>query len=399
MRALDTVRFAAVALRGHRLRTLLSILGLAVGIAAVVTLTALGEGARRYVVREFSALGSNMLIVLPGKVETNGMMPFGGVVHDLTLEDVSAIKARLPRVRRAAPISMGTETIRFGGRGRSAPVLGTSSDFLEIRQLGMAAGRFLPAGDLDQGGTEVVLGVKVARELFGSDSPLGEVVRIGEWRFRVVGVIAPKGRSIGFDMDDLVLVPVRTGMTMLNRRGLFRIIIEVRSHHEMAEARRELLTLLAERHRTEDVTVISQDAVLSSFSAILRALTLALGGIASISLAVAGIGIMNVMLVSVTERRTEVGLLKALGAERREILGVFLAEAVLLSSVGGLVGLGVGVLAVRLFVGWFPTFPAVPPTWAVASTSALSIVVGVAFGIWPARRATALDPVAALSRR
>ncbi len=206
----------------------------------------------------------------------------------------------------------------------------------------MASGRFLSPGDVDQGGTEVVLGVRVARELFGSESPLGRVVRIGDWRFRVVGVLTPKGRSTGFDMDDLVLVPVQTAMTMLNRHGLFRILVEVRSHSDMPETRRELLALLTERHRSEDVTVISQDAMLSSFSSILRALTMALGGIASVSLAVAGIGVMNVMLVSVTERRAEIGLLKALGAGQAEILGVFLTEAVLLSMAGGLVGLAVG---------------------------------------------------------
>ncbi len=399
MRATDTLRFAAGALAGHRLRTLLSVAGLAVGIAAVVTLTALGEGARRYVMREFSALGTNLLIVLPGKVETTGGMPFGGVVHDLTLDDLSAIRTRLARVRRAAPVSMGTETVRFGGRGRSAPVLGTTSEFVEARRLGVVAGRFLSAGDLDQGGSEVVLGVKVARALFGSESALGQVVRIGEWRFRVVGILAPKGRSLGFDMDDLVLVPVRTGMTMLNRSSLFRILVEVRTYQEMAAARAELLQLMRERHRGDDVTVITQDAVLSSFSGILRALTMALGGIASVSLAVAGIGIMNVMLVSVTERRAEIGLLKALGTEQSQILGVFLTEAVLLSSAGALLGLATGLIAVRVFVSVFPGFPAAPPAWAIAAALSLSLFVGVAFGIWPARRAMRLDPVAALARR
>ncbi len=399
MRPTDAVRYASAALWGHRLRTLLSIAGLAVGIAAVVTLTALGEGARRYVIREFSALGSNLLIVLPGRVETTGAMPFGGVVHDLTLEDLEAIATRLPRVRRAAPISMGTETVRFGGRGRAAPVLGTTADFLAIRQMGMGAGRFLARGDADQGGNEVVLGTKVASELFRGESPLGRVVRIGDWRFRVVGVLASKGRSIGFDMDDLVLVPVETGMTMLNRHGLFRILVEVRSQREMAEARHDLLALLAERHRAEDVTVISQDAVLTSFGSILRALTLALAGIASVSLAVAGIGVMNVMLVSVAERRTEIGLLKALGADQAEIQRVFLTEAVLLSTAGGLVGLAVGALAVSAFVAYFPSFPATPPAWAIAAAEALALVVGVAFGLWPARRAARLEAIAALARR
>jgi len=399
MRAPDVLRFAAGSLVGHRLRTVLSVAGLAVGIAAVVALTALGEGARRYVMREFSALGSNLLIVLPGKVETTGAIPFGGVTNDLTLEDVRAIAGRLPGVRRAAPVSMGTETVRFAGRSRSAPVLGTSAELLTIRQLEMGAGRFLSPGDFDQGGSEVVLGTKVARELFGVDNPLGQVVRIGDWRFRVVGVLDPRGRSLGFDMDDLVMVPVSTGMSMFNRSSLFRILVEVRTRAEMPSVRDELLALLAERHRVEDVTVISQNAVLSSFSAILSAMTMALAGIASVSLAVAGVGIMNVMLVAVTERRAEIGLLKALGATHREILATFLAEAVLLAVVGGLVGLAAGYAAVRLLVEYYPTFPASPPLWAVVAALVMSLVVGVGFGVWPARRATRLDPVAALTRR
>jgi putative ABC transport system permease protein len=399
MRFIDTLRFAGGALVGHRLRTALSVAGLAVGISAVVALTALGEGARRYVMREFSALGTNLLIVLPGKSETSGAMPFGGVTHDLALEDCRAIPSQVPGVVRAAPIAIGTEIVRFGGRGRSSPVLGTTADLLEVRQLEIGAGRFLNPADLDQGAAEVVLGVKVAQALFDDASPLGEVVRIGDWRFRVVGVLAPRGRSLGFDMDDLVMVPVQTGMSMFNRSSLFRILVEVRIRSEMPEIREELLSFFHERHRAEDVTVISQDAVLNSFSSILQAMTLALAAIASVSLAVAGVGIMNVMLVSVTERKAEIGLLKALGATNREILGAFLAEAVLLAVVGGLTGLLAGHGAVRLFVQYYPSFPATPPLWAVVSALVLSLLVGIGFGVWPARRATKLEPVAALSRR
>jgi putative ABC transport system permease protein len=399
MKVADVIRFAAGALTGHRLRTALTVTGLAVGIAAVIVLTALGEGARRYVIREFSALGSNIVIVLPGRVETTGAMPFGGVTHDLTLEDFRLLQGRIPNVVRAAPASMGTEMVRFGGKGRSAPILGTTHDLLAIRRLEMGAGRFLSESDVTRGSNEVVLGVKVAKELFGSENPLGRVVRIGDWRFRVVGTLEPRGRSLGFDMDDLVVVPVQTGMSMFNRSSLFRILVEVRSRHEMKAAREDLIQFFTERHRAEDVTVISQDAMIRSFGSILEALTLALAGIASVSLVVAGVGIMNVMLVSVTERRAEIGLLKALGAANNHILRVFLTEAVLLSSVGGLVGIIAGYTAVRLFVGYYPSFPATPPVWAVASAIVLAVLVGVGFGVWPARRATRLDPVKALTGR
>lgn len=399
MRFADLLAFAAGAMRGHRLRTLLSVSGVAVGIAAVICLTALGEGARRYVTREFMSLGSNLLIVLPGKVETTGASPFGGTTHDLTIEDFRAI-SRLARVGAAAPLAVATETVTFGDRGRAVPILGTTAEFRSVRHIELGAGRYLPPGDPAQGGNEMVIGLKVANELFpGGESPLGKVVRAGPWRFRVVGVLAPRGRSLGFDLDDTVMVPVQTAMRMFNRNSLFRILVEVRLHDEMDDAKREVLALMRERHRLEDVTVITQDAVLSAFGKILSALTLALVGIASVSLAVAGVGIMNVMLISVTERRAEIGLLKALGAADRQVLAAFLAEAVLLALGGGAAGIALGAVAVRAFVGIYPAFPASPPSWAVAAALLTSLVVGVGFGVWPARRATRLDPVTSLARR
>jgi len=394
----DLLRFAVGALTGHRLRTALSVLGVAVGIAAVIALTALGEGARRYVTDEFASLGSNLVIVLPGKVETTGMAPFGGVVHDLTLEDFRAI-TRVPGVRRAAPLSVGSEEVRAGERARSLPVLGTTAEFAEVRHIRVAAGRYLAPGDPDAGGSEMVLGIKAATELFGAESPLGRVVRVGEWRFRVVGVLAPRGRGLGFDFDDLVFVPVRTAMRMFNRPSLFRLLVDVGSPAEMDAVKARILELMRERHRADDVTVITQDALLSAFSSIMRALTLALAAIASVSLVVAGVGIMNVMLVSVAERRAEVGLLKALGARDRQVLSAFLAEATVLSVVGGLIGLGVGFAAIAAFRHLYPAFPAMPPGWAIAAALAMSALVGVGFGVWPARRATRLDPVLALARR
>lgn len=395
----DLVGFAFGALRGHRLRTALSVAGVAVGIAAVIALTALGEGARRYVVGEFASLGSNLLIVLPGRVETTGMLPFGGVVHDLTLDDCRAVATRLGMVVRAAPLATGTETVRHGGRGRSVPVMGTTAEMQQVRRLELGAGRFLAPGDVDRGGAEAVLGTTVARELFGAANPLGEVVRIGEWRYRVVGVLAPHGRSLGFDFDDVVLVPAATAMRMFNRSSLFRILVEVRSADELESGKRAVLELLAQRHRAEDVTVITQDAVVTTFSSILHALTLALVAIASVSLTVAGVGIMNVMLVAVAERRREIGLLKAVGVSSGQILAVFMTEAAVLSTVGGLVGLGLGWAAVAVFVRIYPSFPASPPLWAVIAALTVAVGVGIAFGVLPARRATRLDPVQALAGR
>jgi putative ABC transport system permease protein len=378
----------------------MSLLGVSIGVAAVIALTALGEGARLYVVGQFASIGTNLLIVLPGKTETTGGMPgFGGVPNDLTLADAEAVVQAIPEIEKGSPVAVGTETVAHGERRRQVALIGTTHEMLELRRLSLAQGRFLPPLEWDRSSPVAVVGTTLAGELFPGESPLGRIVRIGEWRMRVVGVLAPRGEQLGIDMDDVVMVPVATAMKMLNRRSLFRILLQVRNHAELDLARDKVTRLLSERHGEEDVTCITQDAVLTAFNSILGALTMALGGIATISLAVAGVGIMNVMLVSVSERTREVGLLKALGAGRGQILALFLTEAVLISSAGGLLGLAFGGGAVAALVAMFPALPATPPAWAVAAALALSVAVGAAFGVLPARRATRLDPVAALAGR
>ncbi len=400
MRPLDVLGFATRALRGHRLRTALSLLGVAIGVAAVITLTALGEGARRYVLSQFASVGTNMVVVLPGKTETTGAMPgIGGVPNDLTLDDALAVARGVREVDKVAPMVIGTETVAYGEKRRQVALAGATHEMLEVRRLGIAHGRFLPPLAWDRGAPIAVLGSKLAQELFPASDPIGKVVRVGDWRMRVIGVLEPFGQQLGLDMDDIVFVPVATAMKMLNRPGLFRLLIQAKSHADLSRVKQAVVRLIAERHGEEDVTVITQDAVISAFNSILDALTMALAGIAAVSLAVAGVGIMNVMLVSVSERTREIGLLKALGAGRHQILAAFVAEAVLISSAGGLLGLALGFAAVALLVTIYPALPAAPPPWAVAAAFTLSVVVGAVFGVLPARRATRLDPVAALAGR
>jgi len=400
VRPLDVLGFATRALRGHRLRTALSLLGVAIGVAAVITLTALGEGARRYVLSQFASVGTNMVVVLPGKTETTGAMPgIGGVPNDLTLDDALAVARGVREVDKVAPMVIGTETVAYGEKRRQVALAGATHEMLEVRRLGIAHGRFLPPLAWDRGAPIAVLGSKLAQELFPASDPIGKVVRVGDWRMRVIGVLEPFGQQLGLDMDDIVFVPVATAMKMLNRPGLFRLLIQAKSHADLSRVKQAVVRLIAERHGEEDVTVITQDAVISAFNSILDALTMALAGIAAVSLAVAGVGIMNVMLVSVSERTREIGLLKALGAGRHQILAAFVAEAVLISSAGGLLGLALGFAAVALLVTIYPALPAAPPPWAVAAAFTLSVVVGAVFGVLPARRATRLDPVAALAGR
>jgi putative ABC transport system permease protein len=395
----DLLRFCFQALFGHRLRTALSLVGMAIGVAAVITLTALGEGARRYVVDQFASIGSNLLIVVPGKTETTGIPGLATSSHDLTLNDTQAIARGVPEAVRVSPLVVGTESVAHGARRRQVAVFGTTREMLYVRKLAMARGDYLPASELRRGQPVAVLGDKVARELFPGEEPVGQVVRIGAWRMRVIGVITPRGTQLGMNIDDTVAVPVATAMRMFDRRSLFRIFVETRSSAALESAKQRVVRLFKERHGEEDVTVLTQDAVVSTFSQILGALTLALGAIAAISLTVAGIGIMNVMLVSVSERTREVGLLRALGVRRRQVLTVFLAESALLSIAGGLLGLLAGWGAVRLLVKIFPALPASPPVWAVIAALTLSLAVGLLFGLLPARRAARLDPVAALAGR
>lgn len=397
MSFLDVLRFTAGALRGHRLRTALSMLGMAIGVAAVIALTALGEGARRYVTEQFSSLGTNILIVVPGKVETTGGMPgIGGAPSDLTVADALAVARGVPEVRLLAPVSMGNESVSFGERSRQVAVIGSTAELLDARNLELRSGSFLPAGDWDRGAPVAVVGSTLDRELFQGVNPLGKIVRVGDTRMRVIGVLAKRGMTLGINMDDIVVVPVATGMKMFNRTTLYRMIVSLKPQADVERAKQRIAAILVDRHDEEDFTLITQDAVMSAFSAIFNVLTLALAGIAAISLTVAGVGIMNVMLVSVSERTREIGLLKAVGARPRQILVAFLTEAVMLSLAGGLVGLATGWAAVAALVAAFPALSASPPAWAVGAALAVCFGVGALFGVLPARRATRLDPIAAL---
>jgi len=398
MAVADLLGFALAALAGHRLRALLSLLGVAIGVTAVVLLTALGQGARAYVVNQFATLGTHLLIVIPGKVETSGGAPgWGGTPHELTLDDAAALARTLPEVARMAPLAMGTETVAAGERQRQVAVLGTTAAFLTVRDLAVAAGSFLPDLPPTRGAPVVVLGQRVARELYPGSDPVGQVVRVGGWRMRVVGLLAPRGVHLGMDMDDVVIVPVATSMRMFNRASLFRILLKAHPTADLDRLKGRVVALLAERHGEEDITCITQDAVLATFATLLDALTLALVGIAAISLVVAGVGIMNVMLVSVAERTAEVGLLRALGAQPRQVLACFLTEAALLSTAGGLAGLGAGWAGSAVVAHLYPDFPVAPPAWAPPAALGVALAVGTLFGYLPARRATRLDPVAALA--
>jgi len=402
MSLVDVLKFTLGSLQGHRLRTVLMLLAMAIGVAAVVILTSLGEGARRYVTGEFASLGTHLIIVLPGKSETTGGGPnmfIGDTPRDLTIDDSLAL-TRTSTIRRMAPISVGSAAVSWQEREREVPILGSTSDLLDIRHWSMAQGKFLPPGDPGLASPVCVIGAKVRNELFGVQSALGEWVRIGDRRFRVIGVMATEGRSIGIDVQEVVIIPVASAQMLFNSPSLFRIIIEARNREAIQPAIDFTRSTLRERHQgEEDVTIITQDAVLSTFDRIFNALTLTVAGIATISLIVAGILIMNVMLVAITQRTAEIGLLKAIGASGRQILILFLMEAAVLSLIGAIIGLVIGETG-SWFIGYlYPALPVGPPVWAIVAAVSVAIITGLLFGTLPARHAARLDPVQALSRR
>jgi putative ABC transport system permease protein len=402
MRAADMLAFAWNVVVGYRARSLLILLAMGIGVAAVVAVSAIGEGARLYVVNQFGSLGTNLVIVLPGRSETAGAMPgvlVGKTPRDVTLDDALALR-RSHAIRRIAPLIVGAGDVHSGTRRRESPVLGSTAELKEIRSMELAQGRFLPEGDPRHSTPVCVIGITVAAELFGSRPALGEWLRVGDRRFRVIGVLAKQGESLGFNTDEVVIVPVAAAQALFNTEALFRILAEAKSRDQIPAAKDDIEEIMRLRHEGErDVTVITQDAVLATFDRILTALTLAVGGIAAISLAVAGILVMNVMLISVTQRRAEIGLLKALGATGGQIRLAFFTEAVMLALGGAALGLAAGKLGQVLIGQIYPAIPFTPPLWALAAAPGVAIATSILFAVAPARQAARLDPVRALSKR
>jgi putative ABC transport system permease protein len=400
MRPDDTLRVSIHALRRSPLRSAMLLLAIAIGVAAVVTLTAVGEGARRYVIGQFSTLGTNLLIVFPGRSETSGGaagMLVGGTARDLTLDDAIAL-LRSRNVAKVAPLIIGSGSASWRGREREITVIGATAEMLPIQGWSMEAGEFLRPGDIDVASPVCIIGQTVRTELFRGEPPLGEWIRIGDTRCRVTGILNSLGTSHGANADETIILPVANAQQLFNSPGVFRVLVEAQNRDAMARTKADILAIIKARHQgEEDITVVTQDALVATFDSILSMITLALAAIAGISLIVAGILIMNVMLVAVSQRTAEIGLMKALGARRRQILTLFLSEAVLLSALGALLGVALGQAASAGLSALFPVLQFAAPNWAIAAAVVIAVLSGLVFGILPARRAARLDPIMALA--
>jgi putative ABC transport system permease protein len=399
MNFFETFRVAFEAIVSNKVRSGLTMLGVIIGVMAVILLVSIGEGAQVYITKELTGMGTNLLIITPGKTSTRGGFhpPSAGTVRKLTYDDSLALRRRAWLLTDAVPIVLGTGKLKYQNMGRDIMIIGATPEFQRVRNLFVDTGSYISQGDVDSKSKVVVLGTKVKEELFGSENALGKVVILSDARSRVVGVMRKKGTSMGMDIDDIVYIPVTSGQELFDTDSIFEIIASTPRAEDVDRSIAQIKDVLIKRHaHKEDFTIQTQGAMLETMNTILGVLTAVLGGIAGISLLVGGIGIMNIMLVSVRERTREIGIRKALGARNKDILAQFMIEAITLSGAGGVIGiiLGVGLaLLIPVFVDVLPTSVSL---WSILMAFFFSAAVGIFFGVYPARKAALQDPIQAL---
>lgn len=396
MRTIDSARFTFASLASHRLRTFLTALGIAIGIAAVILLTSIGEGLHRFVIAEFSQFGTNIISVTPGRIQTHGAS-LGAVntIRPLSIDDAIALR-RAPLVQLTNPMVMGNGEVNIDGRSRRVTIYGAGPDMARAFSMRVAAGEFLPQDDMHAARAFVVLGSKVARELFGAANPLGQRLRVGGERYRVVGVMESKGQVLGFDLDDTVYIPVARALDMFNHESLMELHVIYDPTAPLAEVESGIRRILVARHGAEDFTITPQQKMLEVFGTVLDAITFAIAAIGAISLLVGAVGILTILTIAVSERTPEIGLLRAVGATRTRILLLFLSEAALLAAIGGAAGLFIGWSIAGVLKLALPALPVQIPWLYALLAELVAVTVGILAGALPARRAALLDPLDAL---
>jgi putative ABC transport system permease protein len=396
MLATDFVRLTAGSIRSQRMRAFLAASGIAVGIAAVILLTSIGQGVRDYVLSEFAQFGTNLMLVMPGRVRTAGAsIGVFGSVRPITIEDAIALR-NVRGVEVTNPGIDGNAEVSAAGKHRRITIFGMGPDWPAVAHMRVAMGSFLPHEDLRAARPLAVLGAKVKQELFGAANPLGKRVDISGSRFYIVGVMESKGQFVGMDLDDTVFIPVARAQEVFNRNGLTAIDVLYDPEAQPERVIEGIRQLIIARHGRDDVTIITQREMVRVLGSVLGVLTFAVGALGSISLLVGGVGILTIMTIAVNERTPEIGLLRALGARREQILALFLGEAALLAAVGGAAGLLLGVSVARLMSAIVPALPVSTPWWFAVLAEAIATFVGLTAGVLPAHRAARMQPVDAL---
>ena len=391
----DWLRWVFHAVTTAPLRSLLTALGIGVGIAAVTLLTSIGEGIRVYLMDSFSQFGTRIIAVTPGKTTTHGLAGLLTTIRPLSLEDARYL-GQLPHVDAVVPLVQGTAKIEAGRYSRDTDVYGVGPDMDRAWKFNVALGRFLPADDLENSRYFAVIGSKVKDELFRNSNPLGTYVRIGGSRFRVVGVMESKGQLLGFDLDDAIYIPADLAMQMFNKESLMEVDVVFRETTTSSEMRDRIKQLLIRRHGDEDFTLFTQEDMLATLDKILSMLKMAIGGLGSVALIVGGVGVLTIMTTALKERTEEIGLLRAIGCTRRQVMWMFLGEAVFLSALGGILGLTIVAIMVISMNTFVPGLPVTLQPFYMLMSLALSCGVGLAAGISPAMHAAGLDPIEAL---
>jgi len=396
MRWRDFIHLAVGSVIAHRLRSLLTALGIAIGIASVVLLTAIGSGIHQFVLSEFTQFGTNLIAINPGRVTTHGAsVGVFGTDRPLTIDDAQALQ-HIPDVIATEPIMAGNAVVQGGGHERRSNVYGVGPHFPEVFTIGVASGRFLPPDEPNAARSFAVLGSKVDDELFGNTNPIGQRINIGGETYRVIGVMHSKGQILGFDIDDTVYIPTNKALEMFNRDSLMEIDVLYRAGVNADAVAKRIKEMLIARHSKEDFTVTTQQQMLDVLNKVLGVLTFAVGALGGISLVVGGVGILTIMTIAVRERTSEIGLLRALGARRRQVLMLFLGEATVLASLGGAAGMVAGIGGAQLLHLVIPGLP-VKIAWDyVVIAELLATLIGLVAGVLPARHAARLDPVEAL---
>jgi putative ABC transport system permease protein len=396
MRLTDAIGFAARALTAHRLRTALTMLGIAVGVGAVVLLTSIGEGTQRFVLGEFTQFGTHLIELTPGRTATHGIPgAFLGTVRPLSLDDAESLR-RLPQVEAVSAVVQGNAAVSFAGKSRRVTVFGVGSDAKRVWTVRVAQGSYLPDDDPRAPRAFCVIGTKLRDELFAGRSALGERLKIAGEPYRIIGVLEPKGNFLGTDLDDSVSIPVGRALTMFNRDGAMAVDVLYNTSADAKDVAAALERVMIARHGQQDFTVTTQQEMLDTLGSILDVLTFAVGALGSISMLVGGVGILTIMTIAVRERTAEIGLLRALGAPQRKILALFLGEALVLGLAGGIAGL-LGAIAIsQLMHAFIPKLPVYTSPKVGLMAIAVSLLIGLVAGVMPARRASRLDAVDAL---